>query len=122
MSAGVSVSAMRLLGSVYSVMWKGHRLVTASSTTSYVGWAMPGQPLPKKVLFSMPDSEWRKPKGGQSLTGQKGMKSVAKSLGSLGASDWSAGLLRIIMTVRMVLPNALVWVFHRTFNGHLVYS
>ena len=27
---------------------------------------MPGQRLPKKVLFSTPDSDWRKPKGGQS--------------------------------------------------------
>ena len=36
--------------------------------------------MPKKILFSMPDSEWRKPKGGQSLTWQKGMKSVTRSL------------------------------------------
>ena len=47
---------------------------------------MPGQRLPKKVLFSMPDSEWRNPEGGQSLTWQKGMKSVTKSLGSVGVS------------------------------------
>ena len=40
---------------------------------------MPSQRLP------MPDSEWRKPKGGQSLTWQKGMKSVT-SLGSVGSS------------------------------------
>ena len=42
---------------------------------------MPSQRLPKKVLFSMPDSEWWKPKGGQ-----KGVKSMTWSLGSVGAS------------------------------------
>ena len=47
---------------------------------------MPGQRLPKKIMFFMPDSEWWKPKDGQSLTWQKGMKSVMKSLGSVGAS------------------------------------
>ena len=46
---------------------------------------MPGQRLPKKVLLFTPDSEWRKPKGGESLTWQKGKKSVTKSLGSVGA-------------------------------------
>ena len=40
---------------------------------------MPGQRLPKKVLFSMPDSERRKPKGGRGPTWQKGMKSVTRA-------------------------------------------
>ena len=47
---------------------------------------MPGQRLPKKVLLSMPDSERRKPKGGQSMTWQKGMNYVTRSLGSVGLS------------------------------------
>jgi len=42
---------------------------------------MPIQHLPKKVLLSMPDSEWPNPKGDQSVTWQKGIKFVTKSLG-----------------------------------------
>ena len=49
---------------------------------------MPGQRLPKKILFSMPDSEWRKPKGGQSPTWQNGMKSD-KELGISGCEPAS---------------------------------
>ena len=47
---------------------------------------MPEHRLPKKALFSLPDSDWRKPRGGQSTTWQTGMKSVTKSLGSVGVS------------------------------------
>ena len=45
--------------------------------------------LPKKALFALPDSDWWKPRGGQSTTWQKGMKSVTKSLGSVGVSRLS---------------------------------
>ena len=47
---------------------------------------MPSHRLPKKVMFSVPDSEWRKPRGGQSKTWRRDMKSVTKSLGSVGVS------------------------------------
>ena len=47
---------------------------------------MPDHRLLKKALFSMPNSEWRKPRHGQSTTWQKGMKSLTKGLGLVGAS------------------------------------
>jgi hypothetical protein len=47
---------------------------------------MPSHRLPKRALFSIPDSEWRKPRGGQFVTWQKGMKEITKRLGSVGAS------------------------------------
>ncbi|KAG5449306.1 hypothetical protein CSKR_100608 [Clonorchis sinensis] len=47
---------------------------------------MPNHRLPKRVLFSMPNSEWRKQRGGQPLTWQKGMKEITKRLGAVGAT------------------------------------
>jgi hypothetical protein len=47
---------------------------------------MPGHRLPKRVLFAQPNPEWRKPRGGQAVTWQKGMKTVTRSLGSVGAA------------------------------------
>ena len=47
---------------------------------------MPSHRLPKKVLFSIPGLEWGKPKGGHSLTLQKGMKFVTNNLGSVGVN------------------------------------
>jgi hypothetical protein len=46
---------------------------------------MPNNRLPRKVLFSLPASEWRKPKGGQMMTWQKGMKDITRSLGRVGS-------------------------------------
>jgi hypothetical protein len=58
----------------HKLRWLGHVL------------RMPSHRLPKRTLFSLPNSEWRKPRGGQSVTWQKGMKSVTKKLGSVGAA------------------------------------
>ena len=46
---------------------------------------MPDHRLPNKTLFSLPVSTWRKPKGGQPTTWQKGMKALTKHLGSVGS-------------------------------------
>ena len=89
MLVGVSESATRLLDSGYLAVGRERQLVTVSSITNYVGWVvlrMPDHRLPKKALFSMPDSDWWKPRGGQSTTWQKGMKSLTKGLGSVGVS------------------------------------
>jgi hypothetical protein len=54
---------------------------------------MPHHRLPRRALFSLPDSEWRKPRGGQPMTWQKGMKMITKSLGSVGVArlpGWGA--------------------------------
>ncbi|KAG5442307.1 hypothetical protein CSKR_109878 [Clonorchis sinensis] len=47
---------------------------------------MPNHRLPKRVLFFMPNSEWRKQRGGQPLTWQRGMKEITKRLGAVGAT------------------------------------
>ncbi|KER27332.1 LOW QUALITY PROTEIN: hypothetical protein T265_13817 [Opisthorchis viverrini] len=47
---------------------------------------MPNHRLPKSVLFSMPNSEWRKQRGGQPLTWQRSMKEITKHLGAVGAT------------------------------------
>ncbi|KAG5443922.1 hypothetical protein CSKR_100827 [Clonorchis sinensis] len=47
---------------------------------------MPNHRLPKTVLFSMPNSEWQKQRGGQPLIWQKGMKQITKRLGAVGAT------------------------------------
>ena len=46
---------------------------------------MPSHRLPNKALFALPGSTWRKAKGGQPMTWQRGLKSLTKSLGSVGA-------------------------------------
>ncbi|KER23871.1 LOW QUALITY PROTEIN: hypothetical protein T265_14538 [Opisthorchis viverrini] len=40
--------------------------------------------IPRRVLFSVPPSGWRKPRGGQYMTWQKGVKEITKSLGVVG--------------------------------------
>ncbi|KER21311.1 hypothetical protein T265_15120, partial [Opisthorchis viverrini] len=45
---------------------------------------MPKHRLPRRVLFSVPPSGWRKPRGGQHMTWQKGVKEITKSLGVVG--------------------------------------
>ncbi|KER28801.1 hypothetical protein T265_04411 [Opisthorchis viverrini] len=40
--------------------------------------------MPKRVLFSMPNSEWRKQRGSQHLTWQRSMKEITKRLGAVG--------------------------------------
>ena len=57
-----------------NLRWLGHVL------------RMPDHRLLKKTLFSVPDSDWWNPRGGQSTTWQKGIKSVTKGLGSVGVS------------------------------------
>ncbi|KER24927.1 hypothetical protein T265_07496 [Opisthorchis viverrini] len=47
---------------------------------------MPNHRLPKRVLFSMPNSEWCKQRGGQPLTWQRSMKKITKRLGAVGAT------------------------------------
>ncbi|KER27743.1 hypothetical protein T265_05297 [Opisthorchis viverrini] len=47
---------------------------------------MPNHRLPKRVLFSMPNSEWRKQRGGQPMTWQRSMKEITKRLGAVGAT------------------------------------
>ncbi|KAG5453143.1 hypothetical protein CSKR_106970 [Clonorchis sinensis] len=47
---------------------------------------MPDHRLPKRVLFSVPNSEWRKQRGGQPLTWKRGMKEITKRLGAVGAT------------------------------------
>ncbi|KER33382.1 hypothetical protein T265_00702 [Opisthorchis viverrini] len=54
--------------------WLGHLL------------RMPNYRLPKRVVLSMPNSEWRKQRGGQPLTWQRGMKEITKRLGAVGAT------------------------------------
>jgi hypothetical protein len=58
----------------HKLRWLGHVL------------RMPSYRLPRKVLFSVPNSEWRKTRGGQRVTWQKGMKETTKSLGAVGAA------------------------------------
>ncbi|KER21136.1 hypothetical protein T265_10468 [Opisthorchis viverrini] len=45
---------------------------------------MPKHHLPRQVLFSVPPSGWRKSRGGQHMTWQKGVKEITKSLGAVG--------------------------------------
>ncbi|KER21928.1 hypothetical protein T265_09860 [Opisthorchis viverrini] len=47
---------------------------------------MPNHRLPNRVLFSMPNSEWRKQRSGQPLTWQRSMKEITKRLGAVGAT------------------------------------
>jgi hypothetical protein len=47
---------------------------------------MPNNRLPKKTLYSLPNSEWRKPKGGQTMTWQKDLKATTKTLGTIGVA------------------------------------
>ncbi|KER19715.1 hypothetical protein T265_11584 [Opisthorchis viverrini] len=47
---------------------------------------MPNHRLPKRVMFSMPNSEWRKQRGGQPLTWQRSMKEITKRLGAVSAT------------------------------------
>ncbi|KER22778.1 hypothetical protein T265_09184 [Opisthorchis viverrini] len=47
---------------------------------------MPNHRLPKRVLVSMRNSEWRKQRGGQPLTWQRSMKEITKRLGAVGAT------------------------------------
>ncbi|KER29596.1 hypothetical protein T265_03797 [Opisthorchis viverrini] len=42
--------------------------------------------LPKRVLFSMPNSEWRKQRGDQPMSWQRSMKEITKRLGTVGAT------------------------------------
>ena len=58
----------------HQLRWLGHVL------------RMPTHRLPHKALFALPDSTWRKPKGGKPMTWQRGLKSLPKSLGSVGAA------------------------------------
>ncbi|KAG5446732.1 hypothetical protein CSKR_113716 [Clonorchis sinensis] len=46
---------------------------------------MPKYHLRRRVLFSMSPSEWRKPRGEQHMTWQKGVKEITKSLGVVGS-------------------------------------
>ena len=57
----------------HRLRWLGHVL------------RMPKHRLPRRVLFSVPPSDWRKPRGGQRMTWQKGVKEITKSLGVVGA-------------------------------------
>ena len=54
--------------------WLGHLL------------RMPESRLPKRVLLSRPVAGWRKPRGGQSLTWQKEMKTITRRLSVAGSS------------------------------------
>ena len=57
----------------HQLRWFGHVL------------RMPSNRLPNKALFALPDPTWRKLKGGQPMTWQRGLKSLTRSLGSVGA-------------------------------------
>ncbi|KAG5442336.1 hypothetical protein CSKR_109303 [Clonorchis sinensis] len=46
---------------------------------------MPNHRLLKRVLFSVPNSEWRKQRGSQPVTWQRDKKEIVKSLGAVGA-------------------------------------
>ena len=54
--------------------WLGHLL------------RMPESRLPKRVLLSRPVAGWRKPRGGQSLTWQKEMKTITRRLSVAGSA------------------------------------
>ncbi|KER31264.1 hypothetical protein T265_02455 [Opisthorchis viverrini] len=56
------------------LLWSGHVL------------RMPNHRLPKRVLFSMPNPEWCKQRGGQPMTWQRSMKEMTKRLGAFGAT------------------------------------
>ncbi|KAG5441440.1 hypothetical protein CSKR_107652 [Clonorchis sinensis] len=43
-------------------------------------WRMPNHHLPKRVLFSMPNPEWRNQRGGQPLGWERGMKKMPSVL------------------------------------------
>ncbi|KER21238.1 hypothetical protein T265_10398 [Opisthorchis viverrini] len=47
---------------------------------------MPNHRLPKRVLFSVRNAEWRKQRGGQPMTWQRSMKEITKRLGAVGAT------------------------------------
>ncbi|KER19534.1 hypothetical protein T265_11720 [Opisthorchis viverrini] len=65
---------MKLSSLDEKLRWLGHVL------------RMPNHRLPKRVLFSMSNSEWRKQRGGQPLTWQRSMKEITKRLGVVGAT------------------------------------
>ncbi|KER26806.1 hypothetical protein T265_06018 [Opisthorchis viverrini] len=50
------------------------------------GLRMPNHRFPKRVLFSIPNSNWRKQRDGQPLTWQRSMKEITKRLGAVGAT------------------------------------
>ena len=59
-----------------------------------LGWLVcvlriPGQRLPKKVLFSMPDSEWRKPRRWSQPDSAKGYEICDEELGISGCEPAS---------------------------------
>ncbi|KER34242.1 hypothetical protein T265_00094 [Opisthorchis viverrini] len=47
-------------------------------------WHFTSRHLRRRVLFSVPPSAWRKPRGGQHMTWQKGLKEITKILGVVG--------------------------------------
>ncbi|KER26985.1 hypothetical protein T265_05891 [Opisthorchis viverrini] len=57
---------------------------------------MPNHRLPKRVLLSMPNSEWHKQRGGQPLTWQRSMNETTKSLGAVGATRLPGWVPRIL--------------------------
>ena len=57
--------------------WLGHVL-----------W-MPSHRLPYKLLFAIPNPEWRKASGGQRMTWKKEVKSYTRRLGVIGRSRLS---------------------------------
>ncbi|KER32154.1 hypothetical protein T265_12861, partial [Opisthorchis viverrini] len=79
---GVSVSVTRRLENGYLVVLQAPQ----SGKTSSIGHVlrMPKHRLPRRVLFSVPPSGWRKPLGGQHMTWQKNVEEIMKSLGVVG--------------------------------------
>ncbi|KAG5445891.1 hypothetical protein CSKR_109645 [Clonorchis sinensis] len=74
---------------------------------------MPNHRVPKRVLFSMLNSEWRKQRGGQPLTWQKGMKEITKRLGAVGvetlqvmAANRCKCIVQTYCTTRKVAENS----------------
>jgi hypothetical protein len=97
----------RCLRTIARVWWQ-HRITNEAVRQRIFGWSncrsvddivslcrlrwlghvlrMPAHRLPNRVLFAVPGPEWKKPRGGQSMTWLRGMKKLTVRLSRVGDS------------------------------------
>ena len=73
MVLGAQARSISELMTLHRLRWLGHVL------------RMPEDRLPRRALFSQPHSSWKRPRGGQSMTWQRSMKTLTSKLSRVGA-------------------------------------